>query len=122
MRQRDTFDTPLDQVATLMLLSPKRRSLMNINDLRVGLIGGTGEEGRGLAIRWASAGAKVTIGSRAPDRARLAATEINQVLGGSYLLHGTNEAAISGAELVLLTVPFEHAASTLEAHASDFAP
>jgi NADPH-dependent F420 reductase len=94
---------------------------MNINDLRVGLIGGTGEEGRGLALRWSSAGAKVTIGSRSMDRARLAATEINQVLGGSYLHHGTNKEAIEGAEIVLLTVPFEHAASTLETHAADFA-
>ena len=95
---------------------------MNINELKVGLIGGTGEEGRGLAVRWSSAGAKVTIGSRSVDRARLAATEINQVLGGSYLLHGTNKEAIEGAEIVLLTVPFEHAASTLEAHARDFTP
>jgi len=122
MRQRDTFDTPLDQVATLMFLSPKKRSLMNINDLRVGLIGGTGEEGRGLALRWSNAGAKVTIGSRSIDRARLAAAEINQVLGGSYLLHGTNKQAIEGADFVLLTVPFEHAASTLDEHVSDFGP
>ena len=95
---------------------------MNINDLRVGLIGGTGEEGRGLALRWSGAGAKVTIGSRSIDRSRLAATEINQILGGSSVLHGSNQQAITGADIVLLTVPFEHAASTLEAHASDFAP
>jgi len=95
---------------------------MNINDLRVGLIGGTGEEGRGLALRWSSAGAKVTIGSRSIERAGLAAAEINRVLGGSYVLHGSNKDAIEGAEIVLLTVPFEHAASTLEEHAADFAP
>ena len=93
---------------------------MNINELKVGLIGGTGEEGRGLALRWSSAGAKVTIGSRSIERAELAAAEINKVLGGSYLLHGTNREAIAGADVVLLTVPFDHAAATLEAHAADF--
>ena len=114
MRQRDRFDTPLGQVATLSF-TVRKGVFMNINDLSVGLIGGTGEEGRGLALRWSSAGAKVTIGSRSVERAELAASEINQVLGGSYLFHGTNKQAIEGAEIVLLTVPFEHAASTLDA-------
>ncbi|HTG16684.1 MAG TPA: NADPH-dependent F420 reductase [Blastocatellia bacterium] len=93
---------------------------MNINDLRVGLIGGTGEEGRGLALRWALAGARVVVGSRAIEKAKATAEELNAVIGGERILGETNQAAISGSEFVLLTVPFAHAASTLEAHRQDF--
>src|SRR5262245_5216543 len=53
---------------------------MNINQLKVGLVGGTGEEGRGLALRWAIAGAQVSIGSRTPEKAKTAADELNQIL------------------------------------------
>ena len=95
---------------------------MEINDLRVGLIGGTGEEGRGLALRWAMAGARVIIGSRTTERAKAAADELNKLLGSESIGYGENREAISGSELVLLTVPFEHAASTLEAHRDDFQP
>ncbi|MFY9554098.1 MAG: NADPH-dependent F420 reductase [Blastocatellia bacterium] len=98
---------------------------MNINDIRVGLIGGTGEEGRGLALRWALAGARVLIGSRTPERAKTAADELNRVLASrpeklQQIEYGENRDVISGSELVLLTVPFAHAASTLEAHRRDF--
>ncbi|HXG94313.1 MAG TPA: NADPH-dependent F420 reductase [Blastocatellia bacterium] len=93
---------------------------MNINDLKVGLIGGTGEEGRGLALRWAKAGAQVTIGSRALEKAKAAADDLNQILGGEPISYALNKDAIANAEFVLLTVPFAHAASTLEAHREDF--
>jgi NADPH-dependent F420 reductase len=94
--------------------------MTNIEDLRVGLIGGTGEEGRGLALRWARAGAQVIIGSRSVERARQAADEVNRISGGKPSLFGDNRAAVAGADFVLLTVPFEHAASTVEAHRDDF--
>lgn len=94
---------------------------MNISDLRVGLIGGTGEEGRGLALRWALAGAQVTIGSRAPEKAKATADELNVYLGSGRIGSATNQAAISGSEFVLLTVPFAYAASTIGAHRQDFA-
>lgn len=99
---------------------------MDINELRVGLIGGTGEEGRGLALRWAIAGARVSIGSRTLDRAKTTADELNRFLAtrpgqSSQLIgFGENHKVIAGSELVLLTVPFTHAASTLEAHSQDF--
>lgn len=91
-------------------------------DLRVGLIGGTGEEGRGLALRWAMAGARVMIGSRTLERARSAADDLNQLLGGEMISYGENQKAVAESELVLLTVPFEHAALTLESHRDDFQP
>jgi NADPH-dependent F420 reductase len=93
---------------------------MNINEMRVGLIGGTGEEGRGLALRWARAGAQVVVGSRAIEKAKAAADELNSILDGSIITHALNKDAIATSDLVLLTVPFEHAASTLDAHAEDF--
>jgi 8-hydroxy-5-deazaflavin:NADPH oxidoreductase len=93
---------------------------MNINELKVGLIGGTGEEGRGLALRWAMAGAQVVIGSRAIEKAKAAADELNRIIGGSRISYALNKDAIANSDFVLLTVPFQHAVSTLESHAEDF--
>src|SRR5512138_3940975 len=87
---------------------------MNINDLKIGIIGGTGEEGRGLALRFAKAGAQVTIGSRTSERAKEAADELNGILGSEKIAHNTNEQAVKDAEFVLLTVPFDYAAMTLQ--------
>jgi NADPH-dependent F420 reductase len=100
--------------------------LSSISELSVGLIGGTGEEGRGLALRWALAGAQVSVGSRTIDKAQATADGLNQLLdarGESSLQRigfGENHAVIAGSQFVLLTVPFAHAASTLEAHREDF--
>lgn len=99
---------------------------MNINELNVGLIGGTGEEGRGLALRWAMAGALVSVGSRTIDKALATADELNELLaarGGSGIQrinHGENRDVIAASQFVLLTVPFAHAASTLDNHREDF--
>ena len=93
---------------------------MNINELKVGLIGGTGEEGRGLALRWAMAGARVAIGSRTIERAKTTADELNQFVPSNPVGYGENGGVIAESEFVLLTVPFAHAATTLESHAQDF--
>ncbi len=99
----------------------------NINELTVGLIGGTGEEGRGLALRWAMAGAQVNVGSRTIERAKATADELNQLVeahtqqgSGRRIGFGENRDVIRQSELALLTVPFAHAASTLETHRRDF--
>ena len=89
---------------------------MTINELTVGLIGGTGDEGRGLALRWAQAGARVTIGSRAIEKAKTTADELNSLMDGDRIVYATNQDAIARSEFVLLTVPFAHAGSTLETH------
>jgi NADPH-dependent F420 reductase len=98
---------------------------MDIKELRVGLIGGTGEEGRGLALRWANAGAQVSIGSRTLEKAQTAAAQLNQILNasgfrGHHISAGENRDVIGWAEFALLTVPFAHAASTLDSHRQDF--
>src|SRR5215210_2348328 len=94
--------------------------MVNINELKIGLIGGTGEEGRGLALRLAGAGAQVVIGSRTIEKAKTAADEINQTLEGNPVGYALNKDAVSGSEFVLLAVPFQYAASTLESVAEDF--
>jgi NADPH-dependent F420 reductase len=93
---------------------------MNINELKIGLIGGTGEEGRGLALRWAMAGAQVAIGSRTIERAKTTADELNQFIPNNPVSYGENSNVVAESEFVLLTVPFAHAAATLESHNKDF--
>src|SRR5262249_36510201 len=87
---------------------------MSIGDLKIGVIGGTGDEGRGLALRWAMAGARVSIGSRTRERAEAAAADLNQYLPHNRIAAGENSEVVGNADFALLTVPFAHAASTLE--------
>jgi 8-hydroxy-5-deazaflavin:NADPH oxidoreductase len=73
----------------------------------IGIIGGTGKEGKGLAYRWAKAGYAVQIGSRTEEKARTAAEEINQLLGGgSVVVGGSNQEISQSSNLLVLTVPF----------------
>lgn len=81
---------------------------------RIAVLGGTGDEGRGLAFRWAQAGYPVLIGSRSPDKAAAAASEIVRLLGGTASVVGTsNLDAAQQAEIVVLTVPYSAHAETL---------
>ncbi|HEY7270589.1 MAG TPA: NAD(P)-binding domain-containing protein, partial [Dehalococcoidia bacterium] len=79
---------------------------------RIGLIGGTGPEGKGLAARFARAGLEVQIGSRASERGREAADEIKKLAGGK-VSGGSNEEALRGADVVLVTVPYSGMRQTL---------
>ncbi|MDO8567422.1 MAG: NADPH-dependent F420 reductase [Dehalococcoidales bacterium] len=83
----------------------------------LGLIGGTGPEGRGLALRFALAGEKVFIGSRSRERGQQIAQELGQLAPSAFhsISGGTNEEAASRAELVLITTPYEGQKETLEA-------
>lgn len=74
---------------------------------RVGIIGGTGQLGRGLALRLAGAGHRVTIGSRDASRAEAVAAS-----GPGGVVAASNVDACS-ADLVLVTVPWESHAATL---------
>lgn len=77
-------------------------------DRTVGIVGGTGALGRGLAARWARAGVPVVIGSRDPQRAEERATELRERLGSgtASIGAGTNVEAAS-QDLVALCVPWE---------------
>lgn len=83
--------------------------------LTVAVLGGTGKEGSGLAMRWALNGYKVIIGSRDAERAKTRAAELNAELGGDYLTGDANEAAAKAADIVVLSVPYDAHKNTLEA-------
>ncbi len=82
--------------------------------LTIAVVGGTGKEGSGLAMRWAHSGYRVIIGSRDAERAQLKADELNAELGGSYLQGMDNYSAAQQASIVAITVPYAAHAETLE--------
>jgi NADPH-dependent F420 reductase len=80
---------------------------------RLAFIGGTGPEGRGLALRFARAGYSVIVGSRSAERAREAAEELS-ARGGVDGVEGMENAdAARSAEIVFLTIPYSGVADTL---------
>lgn len=72
----------------------------------IAVIGGTGAEGRGLALRWANAGIKVLIGSRDAAKAAAGAESINQRIGRTQAEGLANPDAAKAADVVVLAVPF----------------
>ncbi len=81
----------------------------------IAVVGGTGQEGFGLALRWAQAGETVIIGSRDLERAEAAAARIRQAVGPAAKVSGLeNRAACAAADLVVLTVPFQAHATLLK--------
>jgi hypothetical protein len=81
----------------------------------IAVLGGTGPEGFGLALRWARAGESVIIGSRDANRAVEAATRIARQTGGTASITGAeNSAAVAATDLIVLTVPFEGHAALLK--------
>jgi len=83
------------------------------------ILGGTGDLGTGLARRWAQAGYQVIIGSRTQDKAEAAVADLREIMAergvGEVAVRAMeNLAAAEAADIVTLTVPFSHQASTLE--------
>jgi 8-hydroxy-5-deazaflavin:NADPH oxidoreductase len=71
------------------------------------VVGGTGAEGFGLALRLAQAGHRVTIGSRAAEKAADAVVRAKELLGDDVSIDGAvNDVAVTGRDLVAVTVPF----------------
>jgi len=81
----------------------------------IAVLGGTGPEGFGLALRWARAGEAVIIGSRDAQRAQQAAAKIKQRAGEQAQISGLeNSAACAATDLIVLTIPFEGHAPLLK--------
>jgi hypothetical protein len=81
----------------------------------IAIVGGTGPEGSGLALRWAQAGETIVIGSRDAQRALETAANLSATAGADKKIYGTeNRFACSDAEIVVLTVPFAAHAETLK--------
>jgi NADPH-dependent F420 reductase len=81
----------------------------------IAILGGTGDQGLGLALRFARAGRPVVIGSRKQDRASAAADEVRKAVAGADVVGLENAEATRRAEIVILSVPFEHTAPTVKA-------
>jgi 8-hydroxy-5-deazaflavin:NADPH oxidoreductase len=90
----------------------------------VAIIGGTGDQGLGLAYRFCAAGRPVRIGSRKLDRAQAAADEVRKAVPAADVTGSLNEDATRAAAggIVILSVPFEHTIDTLKALAPELAP
>ncbi len=80
----------------------------------IAIIGGTGQEGGGLALRWARAGQRIVIGSRSRDKAVAAAEELNRLLGDDKIKGDSNREAAAAAEIVVLAVPYSAQRTTVE--------
>lgn len=96
--------------------APDPFDLPDVTGLTIGVLGGTGDQGRGLAYRWARAGLSVTIGSRDEARAQAAADELGLGIRGM----GNAECA-SSADVVLIAVPWAGHDATLTALAEELA-
>jgi NADPH-dependent F420 reductase len=83
--------------------------LPDVSGLVVGVLGGTGPQGKGLAYRLAKAGQKVIIGSRAADRARSAAEELGHGVEGA-----DNAECARRSDVVIVAVPWDGHGKTLE--------
>lgn len=87
----------------------------------IAIVGGTGAEGLGLALRWARAGESVIIGSRDVQKAREAAAQVAANAGaGGHVDGADNAEAVAKAGIVVLTVPFSAHATLLKKLRSSF--
>ncbi len=89
----------------------------------VAVLGGTGDQGMGLVLRWARAGKRILIGSRSRERAEQAAAQARSRLGENVRVEGMEYSeAVAHSPLVVLTVPFEAQIRTLAGLKDAFHP
>lgn len=87
----------------------------------IAILGGTGKEGRGLALRFASHGRRVILGSRESEKGRRIASELNEKLGSQTVDHEieisgtTNEEAAALGDIVVSTLPYDGHLETMKA-------
>lgn len=79
----------------------------------IAILGGTGDLGTGLAIRWAKAGHKIVIGSRTLEKAQAAVAALKEISPSTAAEAMDNASAAAAGDIVVLTVPAEHQLSTL---------
>jgi hypothetical protein len=88
--------------------------MTDVTGLTVGVLGGTGPQGRGLALRWAKAGLPVIIGSRKAERAEATAEELRTKAGVEHVAGRDNAGCAAEASVVLVAVPWEGHRELLE--------
>ncbi|MFD5846123.1 NADPH-dependent F420 reductase [Streptomyces chartreusis] len=112
MTSTDSAQQPADAPAKAPAKDPW--DLPDVSGLVVGVLGGTGPQGKGLAYRLARAGQKVIIGSRAAERAEAAAQELGHGIEGAE-----NAECARRSDIVIVAVPWEGHGKTLEALRED---
>ena len=91
--------------------------------MKLGVLGGTGQEGRGIVLRLAEAGFEVIVGSRSRARAAGTASELNSLMGGEARIRGAlNLEVASQSGLLFLAAPFAGAADLVSSCAAQVAP
>jgi 8-hydroxy-5-deazaflavin:NADPH oxidoreductase len=89
---------------------------VNVEHMVIGILGGTGDQGRGLAYRFALAGHQVLIGSRQEERAKAAAAELQQNVQGM-----ANQDVAREAHIVIAAIPWEGHGELLSSLAAELA-
>lgn len=80
----------------------------------LGIVGGTGPQGRGLAARWARAGHAVHVGSRTRAKAEDVAARVRDRVGdGAAVQGGTNDEVVAAADVVVVALPYAAQATVL---------
>jgi 8-hydroxy-5-deazaflavin:NADPH oxidoreductase len=91
-----------------------------VESVSLAFLGGTGDQGRGLARRYAIAGHRVVLGSRQAERAEQAADDLRASVPDPTLISGTtNEDAAAAADVVVVAVPWEGHELLIRALASE---
>ncbi|WP_326821198.1 NADPH-dependent F420 reductase [Streptosporangium sp. NBC_01639] len=88
----------------------------DVSGISIGILGGTGDQGKGLARRFALAGHTVLIGSRSAERAQEAAEAIGLSARGAE-----NAAVAAEADVVIVAIPWDGHRSTLESLRAELA-
>jgi 8-hydroxy-5-deazaflavin:NADPH oxidoreductase len=83
--------------------------------VKIAILGGTGDEGLGLAIRFAASGEEVIIGSRSEERATTAAHQVRETVPFGHVSGLPNDQAAESADLVLVSVPYAGLRDTVSA-------
>jgi NADPH-dependent F420 reductase len=85
--------------------------------MKIALLGGTGDIAEGLVLRWSKIGHEIFIGSRSDEKAKAITAEYIETLSklgvDSHIEGMVNAEAARAAEVVIISIPFEHAASTI---------
>ncbi|QKW35081.1 NADPH-dependent F420 reductase [Actinomadura sp. NAK00032] len=95
--------------------------LPDVSGLSIGILGGTGDQGKGLARRFALAGHTVTIGSRKAERAQAAADELAAEGAGPRISGAENPVAAGRSDVVVVAVPWDGHKATLESLRAELA-
>jgi NADPH-dependent F420 reductase len=81
--------------------------------VNIAILGGTGKEGAGLAVRWAKLGHSIVIGSRDAERAKAKAAELRETARVLPIVGHTNAEAAALGEIVIVALPWNGLAATL---------